>query len=116
MCVVETSLLLQLLVVVVLNPLWSLLVLLILLFGDFGLRFLVSFGFERCRSFWPVVLSVVISFVALYMLVWSLVVVGLLKVAGLLKLIGGLLVHWPDEIAMLRVLRLHLRGWFLVSV
>ena len=65
MGVVEASLLLQLLVVVVLNPLWSLLVLLILLFGDFGLRLLVSIGFGWCRNFWPVVLSVVTSFVAL---------------------------------------------------
>ena len=58
-----------LLVVVVLDPLWSLLVLLIFLIGDLGLRFLVDCGFGWCRGFLPVVLSVVLSFVALHVLI-----------------------------------------------
>lgn len=109
-----------LLVVVVLDPLWSLLVLLILLFGDHGLRFLVDCGFGWCCGFLPIVLSVVLSFIALHVLIAWLVVVGLLEVARMLnlirRLVGGLLVNWLHEIARYRVLRLQLRGRLVVSV
>ena len=109
-----------LLVIVVLDSLWSLLVLLILLLGDLSLRFPVDSGFSWCRGFWPIVLSVVLSFVALHVLIAWLVVVGLLEVAWLLKmrrlLVGGLLVNGLHEISRDWMLRLHLRGRLVVSV
>ncbi len=91
-----------LLVIIVLDSLWSLLVLLILLFGDLGFRFHVDRGFSLYRGFWSIILSVVLSFVALHVLISWLVVIGLLEVARLLKLrrllVGRLLVNWLHEI------------------
>jgi len=89
--------------VAVLNPLRSLLVLLLFFFGDFRFSFLMSYWFRWSCCFLPVVFSIVISLVAFYVLIACLVVIGLFEIAWLLKLIGRLLllVRWSDVIAML---------------